>query len=94
VGLIQAPPEELMRAGASVEALTSSISTFSCLGGSFGSGPSDPPETAAALAGLGSAWTEGAARLDDELTALGRAVQASAIAYVAADEGSMRRGGP
>jgi hypothetical protein len=93
VGLIQATPEELMRAGASIEGLTASISTFSCLGNSFGSGSSDPPATAAALAGLGSAWSQGAARLEDELSALGGAVEASAIAYVAADEGSMRRGG-
>jgi hypothetical protein len=89
MGLIQAPPAEMTAVGAQVEALGPALSTLSCAAGGFGA-VADPPATALALERLGRAWGTAAARLEDDVVALGRAVQASAVAYQVADDDSMQ----
>jgi hypothetical protein len=87
---IEAPPSEMMGVGAEITALAPGITTLDCIGGSLSSGVDEPPATAAALERLGTTWSRGAMRLEDELSALGRAVQAAAIAYQTTDQTSMQ----
>ena len=89
MGRIDANPADLVRVSAEIAALAPGVTTLDCVGNSLSSGVSEPPATAAALQGLGARWTRGATRLEDELDALGRAVEASAIAYQDADTTSM-----
>jgi hypothetical protein len=93
VGLIEATPDELLGVGSEIAALGPGVGRLAGSAGRLGSGVSAPPETAAALDRLGGRWATGAARLEDELTAFGRALGASGIAYRVADDSSMR-GGP
>ena len=89
MGLIQASPGELSSVGAEIEAVAPALASLSATARSLGGAVDEPPATAAALARLGAAWATGAARLEDDVAALGRAVQASAVAYRVTDETTM-----
>jgi hypothetical protein len=91
MGLIQATPDELRGTGGDIAALGPTISTLNCLAGSFQSA-AEPQHTADALRRLGRTWTTAAMRLDEDVVALGRAVQASAVAYEVTDRSSMGAG--
>jgi hypothetical protein len=88
MGLIKATPAELTSVGGDIAGLGPSITTLSCLSGSFGAA-AEPELTADALDRLGRTWSTAAVRLEDDLLALGRAVQASAIAYAVTDQNAM-----
>jgi hypothetical protein len=92
MGLIQATPEELLGTGGRIADLGPAITTLSCLAGGF-QGVGEPQQTADALQQLGRTWSTAATRLDQDIVALGRAVQASGIAYEVADRSSMGSAG-
>jgi hypothetical protein len=88
MGLIQATPQELLGTGGEIAALGPTITTLSCLAGGF-QAAGEPQQTADALQHLGQIWSTAATRLDQDIVALGRAVQASGIAYEVSDRSSM-----
>jgi len=85
VGTIEAPLGQIESVGSGIAGLAGQLSTAQCttnLGGSF----SQPPASAAALETLSARWQTAMKRLDNEITALGTATQATAVAYRVTDE--------
>jgi len=92
MGLIQASPDELARVGAGIEALAPELGGLLSAVRSLGTGVADPPATSAALQRAASTWSTATDRLGDEISALGRATGATAIAYRVTDENAMGGG--
>jgi hypothetical protein len=94
MGLIQASPDEIARVGAGIEALAPELGGLLSAARSLGNGVADPPATAAALQRVSSKWATATERLGDEISAIGRATGATAIAYRVTDENAMGGGAP
>ena len=89
MGEIEAPLGEIQRVGAGIEAVAPGLDTLTRAATGIAGTVSDPPATAAALDQLAGRWANSAARLEDEISALGVAAGATAVAYRVADESSM-----
>lgn len=94
MGRIEAPFGAIMGVGGDIAAVGPRIGELSAAGRAVGSAAAQPAQTSVALAGLGTAWSTSAQRLEEELLALGRAAQSSAVAYRTTDESQMNAGGP
>ena len=89
MGEIDAPLSEITSVGAGIEAVAPGLSDITRAATGVAGTVSDPPATAAALDRLSARWANSAARLQDEIAALGVATGATAVAYRVADESSM-----
>jgi hypothetical protein len=93
LGRIDAPTGEIEGVGAGVAAVGPSLSAIAGMVRGADRGMAEPPMTAAALADLGGRWSRAADMLGEEIAALGRAAEASAVAYAVTDRSAMG-GGP
>ena len=85
MGRIEAPLGQIDSVGAGIAGLAAHLSGAQCttnIGGSF----SEPPASATALESLSARWQTAMERLDHEITTLGTATQATAVAYRVTDE--------
>jgi hypothetical protein len=88
MGQIDAPLGEIDSVGGAIAALSGrldAVAGATNLGGRV----SEPPATSAALDALAQRWVAAAQRVEHEIETLGVATRATAVAYRAADEGSM-----
>ena len=92
MGEIDAPLGEITSVGAGIEAVAPGLTTLTRAATGVAGTVSDPPASAAALDRLSARWAASAARLEDEISALGVATGATAVAYRTADESSMSAG--
>ena len=86
---IEAAPSEILSTGAEIVGLGPGIATLLPAARALGSAASEPPATARALERLGERWAASLERLEDDVVALGRAAQASAVAYSETDASAM-----
>lgn len=93
MGELRVSPEEVLRVGAGIVILGSSLSSLRAAARSFGAA-SQPLATALALHRLQLEWTAGAERLQDDVVALGRMTQGAAVLYLETDRRAMGMGDP
>jgi hypothetical protein len=92
MGKIQAPLDQIESVGAGIEGVAPTLITLARAATGVSGTVSEPPATSAALDQMASRWAASATRLQDEISALGVAAGATAVAYRAADESSMTGG--
>jgi hypothetical protein len=92
MGEIQAPLDQIESVGAGIEGVAPTLTTLARAATGVTGMVSEPPATSAALDQMASRWAASATRLQDEISALGVAAGATAVAYRAADESSMTGG--
>src|ERR687893_1405005 len=92
MGEIDAPLGEIESVGAGIEGVAPTLTTLARAATGVTGTVSEPPATSAALDQMASRWAASATRLQDEISALGVAAGATAVAYRAADESSMTGG--